>query len=82
MILDLLLAFLVGGAICAVAQLFMDLTPFSVSTSHILVALVVVGELLGFFGHLSGIGSFCRNGSLRSFVRLWKYNHRRSDERG
>ena len=50
MILDFLWAFVVGGAICAVAQLCMDLTPFSVSASHILVSLVTVGEILGFFG--------------------------------
>lgn len=50
MLSDLLIAFLVGGAICAVAQLFMDLTPFSISSSHILVCLVVVGEILGFLG--------------------------------
>ena len=50
MITDLLWAFLIGGAICAAAQLFMDLTPFSFSSAHILVTLVVVGEILGFFG--------------------------------
>ena len=63
MILDLLLAFLVGGAICAVAQLFMDLTPFSVSTSHILVALVVVGELLGFLGIYPALVRFAGMGA-------------------
>lgn len=59
MIADFIWAFLIGGAICAVAQLCMDLTPFSVSASHVLVSLVVVGEILGFFGiypHLIRLG--------------------------
>lgn len=50
MLFDLLWAFLIGGAICAVAQLIMDLTPFSVSSAHVLVSLILIGEILGFFG--------------------------------
>ncbi len=48
--MQLLWAFLIGGGICALAQLIMDLTPFTVSTAHVLVTVVVVGEILGFFG--------------------------------
>ncbi|MBQ2764302.1 MAG: SpoVA/SpoVAEb family sporulation membrane protein, partial [Firmicutes bacterium] len=47
---DFLWAFLVGGLICAVAQLMMDLTPFTVSSAHVLVSLILIGEILGFFG--------------------------------
>lgn len=59
MLYDFLLAFLVGGAICAFAQLIMDLTPFSFSSAHVLVALILIGEILGFLGiypHLIRIG--------------------------
>jgi len=47
---DFLWAFLVGGLICAAAQLMMDLTPFTVSSAHVLVSLILIGEILGFFG--------------------------------
>lgn len=50
MLLDFFWAFLIGGAICALAQFIMDMTPFSVSSAHVLVTVVIVGEILGFFG--------------------------------
>lgn len=44
------MAFLVGGAICLIGQLIIDLTPFSVTPSHILVGFVVGGALISAFG--------------------------------
>lgn len=61
--MNLFWAFLIGGLICGVVQLAMDLTPFSFSNSHVLVAVVLLGEILGFFGlyqpliDLSGMGA-------------------------
>lgn len=43
-----LTAFLVGGAICVVAQLLMDLTPLT--PAHVLVIFVVAGGVLGGLG--------------------------------
>lgn len=50
MLQGLLIAFLVGGAICLICQLAMDFTPFSVSSAHVLVSVILAGELLSFFG--------------------------------
>ena len=43
-------AFLVGGALCAAAQFVIDKTPFFVSSAHVLVGVVLFGEIMGFFG--------------------------------
>jgi stage V sporulation protein AE len=43
-----LTAFLVGGAICLVAQLLLDLTPLT--PAHVLVLFVVAGGVLGGLG--------------------------------
>ena len=45
-----LMAFLIGGAICVIGQLLMDLTPLT--PAHVLVLFVVLGGLL------SGIGLY------------------------
>ena len=45
-----LYAFLVGGAICAIGQLLIDLTPLT--PAHVLTVLVVAG------GVLSGLGMY------------------------
>lgn len=63
MLMDFVWAFLIGGAICAVAQFIMDITPFSISSAHVLVTVVIVGEILGFLGiyprliELAGMGA-------------------------
>lgn len=48
--LELFWAFVIGGAICSLAQLLMDSTPFFISSAHILVTVLLIGEILGFFG--------------------------------
>ena len=44
----ILMAFLVGGAICIVGQLLMDLTPLT--SAHVLVVFVVAGAILSGLG--------------------------------
>lgn len=43
-------AFVVGGAICLVGQLIMDLTPYKVTPGHVLVGFVVGGAVLSALG--------------------------------
>lgn len=47
---SLLSAFLVGGLICAIGQLLIDLTPFNVTPGHILVGYVTGGAILSGLG--------------------------------
>lgn len=52
-------AFLVGGAICVIGQLLMDLTKPSFTPAHVLVTFVSGGAILGalgFYGPLVRIG--------------------------
>lgn len=46
--MDYLIAFLVGGAICAIVQILMDKT--KLMPGRIMVLLVCTGAVLGFFG--------------------------------
>lgn len=46
----ILLAFLVGGTLCLIGQLVMDLTPYSLTPGHMLVGYVTAGALLSAFG--------------------------------
>lgn len=48
--MSVLLAFLVGGILCVIGQLIMDLTPYSITPGHILVGYVTVGALLSALG--------------------------------
>jgi stage V sporulation protein AE len=50
MLMQFLLAFVVGGIICVIGQLWMDLTRPSVTPAHILVGYVIAGALLSAFG--------------------------------
>jgi len=57
--LTIIMAFIIGGLICLVGQLIMDLTPYNVTPAHILVGFVVGGAILsalGFYGPLVKIG--------------------------
>ena len=59
--LDYLKAFLVGGAICAVCQLFIDFT--KVTPARILTGLVVLGVALGALGIFSPFADFAGGGA-------------------
>jgi stage V sporulation protein AE len=61
--MKLLLAFVVGGLICVIAQLIMDLTRASITPAHVLVGYVTGGAVLSAFGlyqplvNLAGAGA-------------------------
>ncbi len=61
--MKLLLAFLVGGLICLIGQLVMDLTRASITPAHVLVGYVTTGAVLSAFGlyqplvNLAGAGA-------------------------
>ncbi|GEA15814.1 MAG: stage sporulation protein [Moorella sp. (in: firmicutes)] len=57
--MSIVMAFLIGGLICLVGQLIMDLTPYKVTPAHILVGFVTGGAILsalGLYGPLVKIG--------------------------
>ncbi|MBE3573323.1 MAG: stage V sporulation protein AE [Moorella humiferrea] len=57
--MSIIMAFLIGGLICLVGQLIMELTPYNVTPAHILVGFVTGGALLsavGLYGPLVKIG--------------------------
>ena len=77
-------AFLVGGLICVVVQLFMDLTSYKVTPAHVLVGLVTVGTVLSAVGlyeplvkfagagatvPLSGFGHILAQGAIKGVAR-------------
>jgi len=43
-------AFLVGGVICVIGQLIMDLTPFVITPAHVLVGYVTTGAVISALG--------------------------------
>src|SRR5690554_5497813 len=59
--MDYLMSFLVGGAICAVCQLFID--KFKKNNAYLLVLLVVTGAILGFFGVYDKFVEFGHSGA-------------------
>ena len=62
--MEILWSFLLGGGICGIAQLCMELTPFRVSTAHVLVGVVILGELLCFFGWYQPLAEACGMGAI------------------
>jgi len=48
--MELLKAFILGGLICVIGQLLMDLTPFNITPAHILVGYVTTGAVLSALG--------------------------------
>ena len=63
MLNGLLTAFIVGGLICVVAQLIMELTPYSVTPAHILVGYVVGGAVLSGLGWYQPLVDFAGAGA-------------------
>lgn len=61
--MELIRAFVVGGAICVIAQLIMDLTPFEVTPGHILVGYVTGGAVLSALGIYQPIVDFSGAGA-------------------
>jgi len=44
------MAFLIGGIICVIGQLIMDLTPFVITPAHVLVGYVTTGAVISALG--------------------------------
>lgn len=59
--MELLRAFLVGGALCAIGQIFIDYT--KLTPARILVAYVVIGVLLGALGVYQPLVDFAGAGA-------------------
>lgn len=59
--MDYLIAFLVGGAICALVQIIMDNT--KLLPGRIMVGLVCVGALLSFFGWYEPFANWAGSGA-------------------
>lgn len=79
MVMDYVYAFLIGGLLCVIAQVLMDLT--SITPGKILVLYVTVGVILGAFGvydklvdfagagatvPLTGFGNSLANGAIKA----------------
>ena len=79
MVMDYVYAFLIGGLLCVIAQVMMDLT--SITPGKILVLYVTVGVILGAFGvydklvdfagagatvPLTGFGNSLANGAIKA----------------
>lgn len=77
----IMLAFLIGGLLCLIGQLLMDLTPVKLTPAHILVGYVTIGAILsavGLYGPLvklagagatvplSGFGHALAQGAIKS----------------
>ena len=56
-------AFLVGGLICVIAQLVMELTPFQITPAHVLVSYVTGGAFLSALGLYQPIVDFAGAGA-------------------
>ncbi|HHV35744.1 MAG TPA: stage V sporulation protein AE [Syntrophomonadaceae bacterium] len=61
--LSYLIAFVVGGLICVIGQLWMDLTRASITPAHILVGFVTVGAVLSAFGLYQPLVDFAGAGA-------------------
>ncbi|MBP7784623.1 MAG: stage V sporulation protein AE [Firmicutes bacterium] len=60
--MDYVIAFLVGGAICAVGQILLDVA--KIPPAHVLVLFVVVGAVLSGFGAYDWLVEFAGAGAL------------------
>ncbi len=72
--MDYFLAFLVGGAICALGQVLLDTSKFS--PPHMLVAFVVAGAILSGLGIYDKLVDFAGAGA-SSCVRVWPFDNPR-----
>lgn len=48
--MTILMAFLVGGVLCLIGQLIMDLTPYRITPGHVLVGYVTIGAVVSALG--------------------------------
>ncbi len=78
MLMDYIYAFLIGGLLCVIAQVLMDLT--SITPGKILVLYVTVGVILGAFGVYDKLVDFAGAGATGAFDRLWQFPGERGDQ--
>ena len=62
-VIALIKAFVVGGLICVIAQLFIELTPYSITPAHILVGYVVSGAVISAIGWYQPLVDFAGAGA-------------------
>lgn len=61
--MSLLWAFMVGGLLCVIGQLFMDLTKYTVTPGHILVGYITAGVFLSAIGLYQPLVDFAGAGA-------------------
>ncbi|GAV22330.1 stage V sporulation protein AE [Carboxydothermus pertinax] len=61
--MEYLFSFLIGGLICLIGQLLMDLTSFRVTPAHVLVLFVSAGAFISGFGVYEKLISFAGTGA-------------------
>lgn len=61
--MELLKAFIIGGLICVIGQLMMDLTSYKVTPAHILVTFVSAGAILSALGLYQPLVDFAGAGA-------------------
>ena len=62
-LLSFVIAFVVGGLICVIGQLWMDLTRSSITPAHILVGFVIGGAILSALGLYQPLVDFAGAGA-------------------
>ena len=70
-VMELVRAFLVGGIICALAQILLDRT--KMMPGRVMVTLVVAGNILGWLGLYEPFFEMGRSRGRGAASRLWKY---------
>ena len=70
-VMELIRAFLVGGIICALAQILLDRT--KMMPGRVMVTLVVAGNILGWLGLYEPFFEMGRSRGMGAASRLWKY---------
>lgn len=63
MLEGVVIAFVIGGLICVLAQLIIELTPYSITPAHILVGYVVSGAVLSGLGWYQPLVDFAGAGA-------------------
>ena len=61
--MDYLKAFIVGGGMCVIGQLLMDLTSYRITPAHILVGFVTGGAVLSGLGLYQPLADFAEAGA-------------------
>jgi stage V sporulation protein AE len=77
--LEFIKAFIVGGIICVIGQILIDLT--KLTPARIMVLFVVAGVVLGILGIYPMLVEWGGSRSYRTYYRVWKCPCKRSYRR-